>query len=231
MTVFSQLAQPENWSTLKLRIRQSLILTALTMLPLGALMITLAVPIVKIVYERQAFDSSASKVVASILMAYGLGAFTSVGVNVLVRVFYALEDGQTPFRITAANILLNIVLDYFLVKAFGAPGLVLASMGVNFTAMVMMLWFLHRRLDGLPLWEWSLPILSLIGAIGVAGIACWLTSWSYEVIWGSQGILRQLLELSLAGSIGLGVFAVLVSFMKLPEIELLVQRFKKKRNQ
>lgn len=228
MTVFSQLAQPENWSALKLRIRQSLILTALTMLPLGVLMITLAVPIVRVVYERQAFDSSASKLVASILMAYGLGAFTSVAVSVLVRVFYALEDGQTPFRITIINIFLNIVLDYFLVKAFGAPGLVLASMGVNLTAMVMMLWCLHRRLDGLALQAW-MPMLGLIGASAVTGVVCLFISWGFEVTWGSEGTVRQLLQLSLAGGVGLGVFAVLVSLMKLPEVELLVQRLRRYR--
>jgi putative peptidoglycan lipid II flippase len=103
-------------------------------------------------------------------------------------------------------------------------------MGVNLTAMVIMLWYLHRRFDGLALQEWSLPILSLIGASGVAGIACWLTSWGYEVLWGSEGTLKQLLQLSLAGSVGLRVFAVLVSLMKLPEVELLIKRFGKKRN-
>ncbi|KYC38487.1 murein biosynthesis protein MurJ [Scytonema hofmannii PCC 7110] len=229
ITVFSQLTKPEDWFALKLRIRQSIIITALTMLPLGALMITLAVPIVRIVYERQAFDSHASKLVATLFMAYGLGAFTSVLVSVLVRVFYALEDGQTPFRITLINISLNIVLDYFLVKAFGAPGLVLASMGVNLTATIMLLWCLHRRLNGLALREWSLPILGLIGISGITGLACWLTSWGFEVLWGSEGILRQLLQLSLASSIGLGVFAALVSIMKLPEVELLVNRLRKKR--
>ncbi|MUG98457.1 murein biosynthesis integral membrane protein MurJ [Scytonema sp. UIC 10036] len=229
MTVFSQLTKPEDWLGLKLRIRQSIIITALTMLPLGALMITLAVPIVRIVYERQAFDSNASKLVATLVMAYGLGAFTSVVVSILVRVFYALEDGQTPFRITLINILLNIVLDYFLVKAFGAPGLVLASMGVNLTATIMLLWCLHRRLNGLALREWSLPILGLIGISGIAGLTCWLTSWGFEILWGSEGILRQLLQLSLASSIGLGVFAALVSVMKLPEVELLVNRLRGKR--
>lgn len=228
LPVFSQLAAPENWPALKVRIRQGLILTALTMLPLSALMITLAFPIVKVVYERQAFDEEASRLVASILMAYGLGTFTSVGRDVLVRVFYALGDGKTPFRISAANILLNIVLDYFLVKAFAAPGLVLASMGVNLTAMVMLLWCLHRQLGGLPWREWSLPILGLIGASGVAGLACWTTSWGCQQIWGTEGILMQLLQLSLAGSVGLGIFAVLATQLKLPEVELLIKRLRQR---
>lgn len=191
-------------------------------------MISLAVPIVRVVYERQAFDSNASKLVATLFMAYGLGAFTSVVVSVLVRVFYALEDGQTPFRITLINILLNIGLDYLLVKAFGAPGLVLASMAVNLTATIMLLWCLRRQLNGLALREWSLPILGLIGMSGIAGLTCWLVSWAFEVFWSSEGIARQLLQLSLASSIGLGVFAALVSVMKLPEVELLVNRLRKK---
>ncbi|KAF3887931.1 MULTISPECIES: murein biosynthesis integral membrane protein MurJ [Nostocales] len=228
MTVFSQLTKPEDRSALKLRLRQSITIAALTMLPLGALMISLAVPIVRVVYERQAFDSNASKLVATLFMAYGLGAFTSVVVSVLVRVFYALEDGQTPFRITLINILLNIGLDYLLVKAFGAPGLVLASMAVNLTATIMLLWCLRRQLNGLALREWSLPILGLIGMSGIAGLTCWLVSWAFEVFWSSEGIARQLLQLSLASSIGLGVFAALVSVMKLPEVELLVNRLRKK---
>jgi putative peptidoglycan lipid II flippase len=228
LPVFSKLAAPQHWSELKVRIRQSLILTALTMLPLSALMIPLAVPIVRVVYERQAFDQSASRLVASVLMAYGLGTFTSVGRDVLVRVFYGLGDGKTPFRISVVNILLNIVLDYFLVKTFAAPGLVLASMGVNLTAMLMLLWCLHRQLGGLPWREWSLPILGLIAASGVAGLACWATSWGCQQIWGTEGMLMQLLQLSLAGSVCLGVFAVLAIQLKLPEVELLLKRLRQR---
>ena len=58
LPIFSRLTDPRDWPELKDRIRQSLILTALTMLPLSALMITLAGPIVRVVYERYAFDRS-----------------------------------------------------------------------------------------------------------------------------------------------------------------------------
>ena len=59
------------------------------MLPLGAMMIVLATPIVRVVYERGAFDLGASQFVAPMLMAYGLGMFVYLGRDVLVRVFYA----------------------------------------------------------------------------------------------------------------------------------------------
>ncbi|MEM7552948.1 MAG: murein biosynthesis integral membrane protein MurJ [Cyanobacteria bacterium P01_A01_bin.84] len=228
MPVFSHLATPEHWTALKQRIRQGLVLTALTMLPLGALMIALAVPIVKLVFERQAFDANASRLVASVVMAYGLGAFTSVAVSILVRVFYALEDGKTPFRITLLNILLNVVLDYLLIQSLGTPGLVLASMSLNISAMLIMLWCLHRRLDGLPWREWGTVLLGLVRSAGIAGLTAWGIGQGFALILGRDRILGLLLQLVLAGSTGLGVFAILVSWMKLPEVELLLSRFRKK---
>lgn len=72
LPVFSRLADPSDWTELKVRIRQGLILTALTMLPLSALMVTLAVPIVQVVYERYAFDRSASQVVDLFWLLMGL---------------------------------------------------------------------------------------------------------------------------------------------------------------
>ncbi|HBE33190.1 MAG TPA: murein biosynthesis integral membrane protein MurJ, partial [Cyanobacteria bacterium UBA11368] len=82
LPVFSRLAAPENWPELKTRIRQGLMLTALTMLPLGAIMISLSVPIVRVVYERGAFNRQASGLVASLLVAYGIGMFFYLGRDV-----------------------------------------------------------------------------------------------------------------------------------------------------
>jgi putative peptidoglycan lipid II flippase len=84
-------------------------------------MIALAVPIVRVVYERGAFDQAASGLVASLLVVNGFGMFVYLGRDVLVRVFYALGDGNTPFRVSMINIVLNTLLAYILVKPFGAP--------------------------------------------------------------------------------------------------------------
>jgi len=119
LPMLSQLAAPEDWGNLKLRIRQGLLVTAVTMLPLGALFVALAVPIVRVIYERGAFGQAGSQLVASVLMAYGIGMFVYLARDVLVRVFYALGDGTTPFRVSLLNIILNAGLDYLLVKPFG----------------------------------------------------------------------------------------------------------------
>jgi putative peptidoglycan lipid II flippase len=228
LPVFAQLADPENWPELKQRIRQGLLLTAVTMLPLAALIMTLAMPMVQVVYERYAFDQEASILTAQVLMAYAFGMFVYLGRDVLVRVFYALGDGDTPFRISIFNIFLNAVFDYFLVGPFGAPGLVLATVGVNVVSLVMLLVILDRRLGGLPLRQWTWPVLGLTVGSGVAGVVAWgllgvLQSWM-----GTTGLLARLVQLAVAGGVGLVVFAIAALPLRIPEVGLMGDRLRQK---
>ncbi len=228
LPVFSRLADPTDWPQLKQRIRQGLMLTALTMLPLGAFTIALSVAIVRVIYERGAFDQSASAFVAPMLMAYGIGMFVYLGRDVLVRVFYALGDGETPFRVSIVNIFLNGVLDFFMVKPFGAPGLVLATVIVNIISMLVLLILLDRKLNGLPLAEWSKPIALLTAASAVAGVVGWVILQGCDRLFQGTGLLIYLLELGLSSLGGLLVFVALVTQIKLPEVDIFVQRLRQR---
>ena len=228
LPIFSRLADPIHWPELKTRIRQGILITAITMLPLSALMVTLAFPIVRVVYERYAFDKGASEFVASVLIASSLGMFVYLGRDVLVRVFYALGDGETPFRISVFNILLNAVLDYLLVKPLGAPGLVLATVGVNLFSMVALSWFLNRKLHGLPWRELTLPIIAITGSSFIAGLVSWGVNRGFEQIWRSDNLLVLLLQLGISALAGLSVFALCASRLNLPEVDMFVSRLKQR---
>ena len=71
LPVFTRLSAPEQRTELIARIRQGVMLSNASMLPLGALMVALAAPIVALVYERGSFDAAAAQLVVGILMAYG----------------------------------------------------------------------------------------------------------------------------------------------------------------
>jgi putative peptidoglycan lipid II flippase len=228
LPVFSRLAAPENWSDLKLRIRQGLFLSALTMLPLTAIFVALALPIVKLVYQRAQFDAAASNFVAPLLVVYGLGMFFYLARDVLVRVFYALGDGDTPFKISIINIIFNAIFDYLLVKAFAAPGLVLATIGVNITSMAIFLWILHRRLNGLPLLEWGKGFFGLVIASAIAGFTSWETSHLFEKVLGNDNLLLLLLEIGFSTLVATVVFVAIAIQLKLPELNMLATRIKQK---
>jgi putative peptidoglycan lipid II flippase len=186
------------------------------------------VPIVQIVYQRGAFKQEATQLVSSLLVAYGIGMFVYLGRDVLVRVFYALGDGKTPFKISIFNIVLNAVLDLILVGPFGAPGLVLATVGVNCSSMLMLLFLLNRKLNGLPWQEWCVPILGLtVGSI-IAGLASFGTLVASRQVLSKQDLISLLIELAISAFVGIGIFAIIASRMNIPEVNIFVRKMQQK---
>jgi putative peptidoglycan lipid II flippase len=233
LPLYARLTAPEDRPRLIARIRQGLMLSNASMLPLGALMVALATPIVALVYERGAFDATAADLVDNLLMAYGLGMAAYLGRDVLVRVFYALGDANTPFRLSLAGIGLNAGFDWILVGGptpwgqrlpaldFGAPGLVLATVAVNVITCAALLWVLHGRLGGLPLLAWGRDGLVLLAAALAAGLTAW--GLARAVNW-PEGLLGLLLCNGLAAGLGLAVFGLIASAAAVPEARQLVSQ-------
>ena len=225
---FSRLAAPENWRELKATIRQGLFLGTLSMLPFTAIFMSLSLPIIKLAFERGQFDAADSQFVASLLVVYGFGMFFYMGRDVLLRVFYALGDGTTPFKISIVNIFINAILDYLLIDAFGTPGLIMATVGVNTISMVAFLWILNRRLNGLPLLRWSRDVLGLFVATALSGLASYGISQAWENTLGNGNLLLLFLELSLASGVAIAIFGLIAMQLKLPELDLLTSRIRQK---
>ncbi len=227
LPIFSKLADPQHWGELKQRIRQGLLITATAMLPLGALMIVLSKPIVQIVYERYAFDPSSSTLVATVLMAYAFGMFVYLGRDVMVRVFYALGDSDTPFKISIVNIGLNALFDYFLLP-FGVQGLVLATVSVNVLSLVALTYFLNRKLNGLPWRSWGVSIVGLtIASLIAGGISYWILTLMQNSL-GTKGFVPLVIELCGAGGVGLLVFGTIASQLRIPEVTMFGERLQAK---
>jgi putative peptidoglycan lipid II flippase len=224
---FSRLTDPDNWTQLKDRIRQGLTLTAIAMMPLSAVMMALSYPIVKTVYQNGAFKSEDSRLVGSILIASSLGMFIFLGRDVLVRVFYALGDGSTPFKISMVNIFFNFLFDYLFWKPFGAAGITLSTVCINLMSFLTMLFLLDRRLNGLP-WRGFLPLIGIFIASVVTGAITWGVSYGWEQFVPVSNKVTLLTQLALSAGIGLSVFMAIVSQLKLPEFDRFVTQIRQK---
>ncbi|QNJ18635.1 peptidoglycan lipid II flippase [Synechococcus sp. A18-25c] len=226
LPTFSRLTALEDRPQLIARIRQGVMLSTASMLPLGALFLALAAPIVALVYERGAFDQQAVQLVTGLLMAYGIGMPAYLGRDVLVRVFYALGDATTPFRLSVAGIGLNVLFDWALVGGptpwgsqlpfnLGAPGLVLATVLINLLTCVVLLLALQVRLGGLPLREWGLDTIKLILAAIGAGLLAWILS--VGLAW-PEDLIGRGLQVGLSGSLGLLLFVGFGQALAVPEV-------------
>jgi len=226
LPTFARLTAPEDRPALVARIRQGLMLSTASMLPLGALFVALGGPIVALVYERGAFDAQAVQLVTGLLMAYGVGMPAYLGRDVLVRVFYALGDGTTPFRLSVAGIGMNVVFDWMLVGGpspwgpqlpfnLGAPGLVLATVAINLITCTALLLALQWKLRALPLQRWSMDGLRLLLAAALSGVAAWgvstLIAWPLD-------LTGRLFQVGLSAASGLLVFATVGQALGVQEV-------------
>jgi putative peptidoglycan lipid II flippase len=227
MPVLSRLVAPSNWPELKDRIRQGLILAGVTMMPLSAIIIALSLPLVKLTLERGAFKAEDSQFLASILIASASGMFFFLGRDLLVRVFYALGDGKTPFKISIISIIVNLTLDFLLWQPLGAPGISLSTVGVNITTFTIFLVILNKRLGGLPWPELGFPLFGVFGASSIAGFITWLLNYGWQQLIPSN-FFTLVLQLVILGSIGLGIFGLISTQLAIPELDILVGRLKQK---
>jgi len=168
-------------------------------------------------------------------MAYGFGMPAYLGRDVLVWVFYALGDANTPFRISVAGIGLNALFDWLLVGSpipgglllpqlnFGAPGLVLATVAVNVISGVLLLVALQRRLGTLPLQVWSRDTALLSLAAVVGGLLAWGMARGLHWPAGLPGLL---LQTSLCGLVGAAVYGLLAGGLGVPEARQLGRRLR-----
>ena len=227
LPTFARLTAPEDQPQLLARIRQGLMLSTASMVPIGALFIALGTPIVALVYERGAFDSSAAQLVAALLMAYGLGMPAYLGRDVLVRVFYALGDGTTPFRLSLAGIGLNVIFDWVLVGGptpwgnqspfnFGASGLVLATVAINVLTCLMLLLVLKRRMPAMTLIPWGIDTTRLLLAGVLTGCIVWGMSLGVDWPLGWFGLLARI---GIPSLLGLAFFGLMGSAFGVAEVQ------------
>ena len=227
LPTFARLTAPDDQPQLLARIRQGLMLSTASMVPIGALFIALATPIVALVYERGAFDASAAQLVAALLVAYGLGMPAYLGRDVLVRVFYALGDGTTPFRLSMAGIGLNVIFDWLLVGGptpwgnqspfnFGASGLVLATVAINVLTCLALLLVLKRRMPAMTLISWGMDTTRLLLAGVLTGCMVWGLSLGVDWPLGWLGLLARV---GIPSLLGLAFFGLVGSALGVAEVQ------------
>ncbi len=111
-------------------------------LPASILLVLLAEPVVRMIFEHGKFgpDSTLRASLALMFLAPGLLAYSMV--NILARAFFALGDTTTPMRISIFCLVANLLLTVAFVFPMQQAGLGLA----NTISSWINVWLLHRAL-------------------------------------------------------------------------------------
>ena len=100
------------------------------LLPASAVGAVLAIPIVRLIYERGAFTPDQTHVVAGAFAAFTLGLTFNGTMLMLTRAFFSLQSPWVPTAIALGNLGLNAALDAAFYR-YGVWGIPLATSFVN----------------------------------------------------------------------------------------------------
>jgi putative peptidoglycan lipid II flippase len=188
LPTLSSLATDKNYDGFRTELRQGIGYLIFTNLIAAVLLIALAEPIFRLLFERGKFDASSTSqaTLALVCLAPGLVAFSVV--NVLARAFFALGDTRTPMKVSVFCLGLNLLLAVGLVWHFKQGGLGIANTVTSLVNVTLLAYALRRKLKTLNMASLRRPILQLTvlaviaGAVAFAGWRWWEKSLGHETL-------------------------------------------------
>lgn len=212
--------QTDDFATLKRQANQGLRSLIVMTLPLSVLLSTLSQPVVRLLFQRGAFDADATIVTAQILAILNVSLVAYALRDLLVRVFYALGDSRTPFLTSFLTIALVVGLDAILVPLLGDCGVAATTTLVTFVNLFVLGALLRRRIGRfLDEETWR--------ATGLVGLACLpLLAGGYGLTWliGERGLIETVLLMGIGGGLLGVVYMAVLLWCGLPEARSLLDR-------
>lgn len=181
-------------------------LVLLLAVPSAVALLTIAEPLVAVLFHYGAFTAFDVRQTALALMGYGVGLVGLIAIKILAPAFYAKQDIKTPVRIAIVVLVLTQVFNLLLVPTMAHAGLALAiGLGALINAGWLLIGLLQRG-SYQPQPGWLVLTLQVLAASALLALfLLWASSqfnWVYEVV-----VWQRLLAM-----LGLLVGAALVYF-------------------
>ncbi|MEO0079314.1 MAG: murein biosynthesis integral membrane protein MurJ [candidate division WOR-3 bacterium] len=192
--------------SIRSRFRHAMNLVSVLTLPAALLLLALAVPVVRLVYQHGRFTALDTAMTAQALALYCLGIWAGAATRNCAAGFYSLGDTKTPALVAAGCVVVNIMLNLVLMRHIGFRSFPLnlaTSQLLNFAILFVLL---RRRTGGLEGWKVFTIFLRTIGAALVAGLAAFLLALGFERLIYPGSLLFQLAQVLGCGAVGLLIY-------------------------
>ncbi|WP_431800857.1 murein biosynthesis integral membrane protein MurJ [Halobacillus andaensis] len=220
--LISKMASKDNIEGLKRSLYQSIIGISVLIVPATVGSMLFAEPIVRMLFDRGAFDAQAVTMTAGAFFFYSIGMMGTGLRVILSKAFFSLQDTRTPMVNAAMAMGLNIVLNLILSRYMGISGLALATSISAIFCTVLLFYNLRNKLGSLNYRRMTGSFLKVVAASLIMGAAAELVYHSLLNVIDFQ--ITLIITIITAAVIYLAV----VYFMKIEEITPLVNGIRQK---
>ena len=206
-------------------------------LPATVGLLVLRRPLVKLLFERGAFEATSTEAVAWALAFYALGLVGHAGLEIIARAFYALHDTLTPVWVGGLAMGLNVAMSLVLPGLFeraGWPthaGLALANSVATLVELLVLHVLIRRRMKGL---EGSQALITFVksglAALVMGGVLLgWQAMFSTRPPCGRPPLYvggSRFASLYIGGGgvvLGAAVYAAVALLLRLEELRAIVE--------
>jgi putative peptidoglycan lipid II flippase len=189
----------------------------LLLIPSAAILMVLATPIVRLVYQRGAFTTTSTHLVSVALFWFAL-SLPFGGLNLLLtRTFFAVQRPWIPTRLAAMNLVVDLIFSIALYKPLGIAGLVIGTAVANAVMTALQIQYLAIGFNGRLEGAQTLMITARIVAASVAMAAVAWIVWKVVSAVAGTSLIGQVLSVGLAVGLALYVYTRIVLAMRIPE--------------
>ncbi|MHB8106428.1 MAG: murein biosynthesis integral membrane protein MurJ [Candidatus Cryosericum sp.] len=213
------------------RIKKTVALLMYITIPCIAGLVTLAEPLVRILFQRGKFDVVATRLTASCVQMYCLGLIGQALFPVFHRVFYSFKDTRTPLIVGVTMITINGVTDWLfgIAMRFGAPGIALSSTAAVTVGAIMDVLLLGRYFRGATPVGKPYPLFgefgkTLIAVVPVVAVALVGKPW----IGAGNGFLDLVLRLVVVCGGAAVSYMVMSSVLRIDGWSVMLGRIKRR---
>jgi putative peptidoglycan lipid II flippase len=200
----------------------------LLLIPSAALMLVLATPIVRLVYQHGHIFTAASTHYVSIALFWFAFSLPFAGVNLLLtRTFFAVQRPWIPTKLAAMNMAVDAIVSIALYKPLGIAGLVIGTASANLVMTALQLHRLRIGLGGRLEGGQTLMITARIAVATIIMAALARGVWvGLDDVLG-RSLIAQIVCVGLASGAAIALYARAVLWMRVPEarqIEVLIRQ-------
>jgi len=223
--MLSQEANKESLHDMKKVMGFGINVILLITIPATVGLVVLSKPLVRIAFERGAFDTLATSMTSGALVFYALGLVGMAMRTLLDRVYYSLQDTKTPLKNGAIAVGLNIILNLILIRFMAHRGLALATSIATVIATILLYYGLEKKIGPLDTKRYINCGLKSLIASAIMGIVVYVVySGICRTIGGS--FILELISLLIAIVIAAILYFVLIYIFKVEEIRIAVAMLK-----